>query len=66
MSSRSILPTRVTLRAFLMQWLHLSPKWFDAQPNPGNCDIYRIDPIRRNGYVYRTEDSKDNLSDVIV
>jgi 2,3-bisphosphoglycerate-dependent phosphoglycerate mutase len=33
----------VTLRAFVMQWLHLPYEWFDQQKNPGNCDIYRIE-----------------------
>lgn len=32
----------VTLRAFVMQWLHLPYEWFESQPNPGNCDIYHI------------------------
>ncbi len=32
----------ITLRAFVMQWLHLPYEWFDAQPNPGNCDIFQI------------------------
>jgi 2,3-bisphosphoglycerate-dependent phosphoglycerate mutase len=46
----------VTLRAFVMQWLHLPYEWFEAQPNPGNCDIYRIDTRAsgERGYVYRT------------
>lgn len=33
----------VTLRAFIMQWLHLPYEWFEKEPNPGNCDIYHID-----------------------
>ena len=43
----------VTLRAFVMQWRHLSPEWFDAQPNPHNCDIYRISNTAGDGYVYQ-------------
>lgn len=43
----------VTLRAFVMQWLHLTPEWFDAEPNPGNCDIRLIDGGRDEGYIYR-------------
>ncbi|KAL6055629.1 Histidine phosphatase family protein [Balamuthia mandrillaris] len=29
----------ITLRAFLMMWLHLSPEWFEEEPNPSNCSI---------------------------
>jgi len=43
----------VTLRAFVMQWLHLTPEWFDAEPNPGNCDIRLINDGRDEGYIYR-------------
>lgn len=46
----------VTLRAFVMQWLHLTPEWFDNERNPDNCDVYHL-PARGNGqggYVYRT------------
>lgn len=32
----------VTLRAFVMQWLHLPWEWSERQKNPGNCDIYHI------------------------
>jgi 2,3-bisphosphoglycerate-dependent phosphoglycerate mutase len=46
----------VTLRAFVMQWLHLPYEWFEQQPNPGNCDIYQLSSALPNGgeYVYRT------------
>lgn len=45
----------VTLRAFVMQWLHLPYEWFDKQPNPGNCDIYQIKGTDRDEgrYVYK-------------
>jgi broad specificity phosphatase PhoE len=32
----------VTMRAFVMQWRHLPYEWFEAQKNPGNCDIYHL------------------------
>ncbi|MFA5490962.1 MAG: histidine phosphatase family protein [Candidimonas sp.] len=32
----------VTLRAFVQEWLHLSPEWFNCEPNPGNCQIRRL------------------------
>lgn len=44
----------VTLRAFVMQWLHLPYEWFDQQKNPGNCDIFHLDAVRDKGeYVFR-------------
>lgn len=43
----------VTLRAFVMQWLHLTPEWFDEEPNPGNCDIRLIEDNIDKGYIYR-------------
>ncbi len=44
----------VTLRAFVMQWLHLTPEWFDNEPNPGNCDIRLIEDNKDKGYVWRS------------
>lgn len=50
----------VTLRAFVMQWLHLPYEWFEEQPNPNNCDVYHIDTrLTSNAkyegeYIYRT------------
>lgn len=32
----------VTIRAFLMQWLHLTPEWYKAQTNPGNASVTLI------------------------
>jgi 2,3-bisphosphoglycerate-dependent phosphoglycerate mutase len=45
----------VTLRAFVMQWLHKPYEWFDQQKNPGNCDVYHIagEGVPDRGYVYR-------------
>lgn len=42
----------VTLRAFVMQWLHLPYEWMDQQKNPGNCDIYHISRMT-HGYIYK-------------
>ncbi len=44
----------VTFRAFILQWLHLTPEWFDAEPNPGNCWIRLIDDGDDQGYIYRS------------
>jgi len=43
----------VTLRAFVMEWLHLTPEWFNDEPNPGNCDIRLIENNKDEGYIHR-------------
>jgi broad specificity phosphatase PhoE len=43
----------VTLRAFVMMWCHLSPEWFEAEPNPPNCAIRVVDSGVDRGYVFR-------------
>jgi 2,3-bisphosphoglycerate-dependent phosphoglycerate mutase len=42
----------VTLRAFVMMWCHLSPEWFEAEPNPANCAIRVIDGHDDRGYLF--------------
>jgi len=42
----------VTLRAFVMMWCHLSPEWFEAEPNPQNCAIRVIDAGVDRGYLF--------------
>jgi 2,3-bisphosphoglycerate-dependent phosphoglycerate mutase len=42
----------VTMRAFIMQWLHLTPEWFDAEKNPKNCAIRLIDGNEDCGYIH--------------
>lgn len=42
----------VTLRAFVMMWCHLSPEWFEAEPNPNNAAIRLIDEGTDKGYVF--------------
>jgi 2,3-bisphosphoglycerate-dependent phosphoglycerate mutase len=32
-----------TLRAFIMQWLHLPPEWYEAEPNPKNASVTIIE-----------------------
>lgn len=41
----------VTIRAILMRWLHLSPDWFEQEPNPGNCAVRVIREGKDLGYV---------------
>ena len=42
----------VTLRAFVMMWCHLSPEWFEAEPNPANCAVRMIEGGRDHGYLF--------------
>lgn len=32
----------VTIRAFIMQWLHLTPEWYQTQHNPANASVLMI------------------------
>jgi broad specificity phosphatase PhoE len=45
----------VTIRAFIMQWLHLPFEWFEKEPNPKNCSIRLIDDKSDCGYIYKGE-----------
>ena len=42
----------VTLRAVVMMWCHLSPEWFEAEPNPGNCAIRILSDGTDRGYLF--------------
>ena len=42
----------VTLRAFVMMWCHLSPEWFESEPNPANCAVRLIDHGVDKGYLF--------------
>lgn len=41
----------VTLRAFVMMWCHLTPEWFDAEPNPKNGSVRLISNGEDMGYL---------------
>jgi broad specificity phosphatase PhoE len=41
----------VTLRAIVMQWLHLTPEWFEAEKNPANCAIRLLYDGHDYGYI---------------
>lgn len=41
----------VTLRAIVMQWMHLTPEWFETEPNPPNCAIRVLSNGVDNGYL---------------
>jgi broad specificity phosphatase PhoE len=42
----------VTLRAFVMMWCHLTPEWFEAEPNPQNCAIRLIEDGEDQGCLH--------------
>lgn len=42
----------VTLRAFVMMWRHLTPEWFEAEPNPNNCAVRLIEDGEDKGYIF--------------
>lgn len=42
----------VTVRAFVMQWLHLPVEWFEKEPNPKNCSIRLISDGQDKGYIF--------------
>jgi len=41
----------VTLRAFMMQWLHLSVEWFENERNPRNASIRLLSNNKDFGYL---------------
>ena len=51
-----------TIRAFLLNWFHYSPEWFNAEPNMENCAIRYIEKINGistdNNYIYGSEKVK--------
>lgn len=44
----------VTIRAFIMQWLHLTPEWYQAQHNPANASVLMISSDGENPYQLTT------------
>jgi 2,3-bisphosphoglycerate-dependent phosphoglycerate mutase len=42
----------VTIRAFVMMWLGLSPEWTEAEPNPLNCSIRLLSAGKDLGYLH--------------
>lgn len=41
-----------TMRAFVMEWLHLPVEWFLREPNPKNCSIRLIENGKDKEYVF--------------
>jgi len=46
----------VTLRTFVMQYLHYPVEWYENEHNPGNCWIRRIQDKTARGYIYQERD----------
>jgi broad specificity phosphatase PhoE len=44
----------VTIRAFIMQWLHLTPEWYQAQRNPANASVVMISSDGESPYALTT------------
>jgi len=42
----------VVIRAFLMQWFHHTPEWFDAEPNARNASVRLIESNVDKGYIH--------------
>lgn len=49
----------LSIRAFVMQWLHLSVEWFEREPNPRNCSIRLIEDGQDKGYIYAGGDTEE-------
>jgi broad specificity phosphatase PhoE len=49
----------VTLRAFVMMWCHLTPEWFEDEPNPNNCAIRLLEDSEDRGYLFEGFPSDD-------
>lgn len=51
-----------TIRAFLLNWFHYSPEWFNSEPNMKNCAIRYIEKNNNistdNQYIYGGEKVK--------
>lgn len=41
----------VTIRAFVMMWLHKTVEWFENEPNPTNCSIRWLQDDTDRGYI---------------
>jgi broad specificity phosphatase PhoE len=42
----------VTIRAFVMMWLHREWEWFEHEPNPGNGSVRLLEDGVDKGYIY--------------
>jgi hypothetical protein len=44
-------------------WLHLTPEWFEEEPNPPNCSIRVIDNCVDLGYIWPAKESAQRTMD---
>lgn len=52
----------VTNRAFICEWMHHTPEWFEQEKNPANCSIRYIDDNRiDHGYIFQGFDREGDL-----
>ncbi|KAL0480630.1 hypothetical protein AKO1_006891, partial [Acrasis kona] len=42
----------VTIRAFIMMWLKLTPEWFENEYNPNNCSVRILKGPSNKGYAF--------------
>ncbi len=45
-----------TIRTILMNWFHLSPEWYQAEPVPDNCSVILLDYKEKDSnykYIYK-------------
>jgi broad specificity phosphatase PhoE len=50
-----------TIRAIVMQWLHLPFEWFESELNPNNCSVRLIEDNIDKGYIFKGFDREGNL-----
>lgn len=44
-----------TIRAFIMQWFHHTPEWFEREKNPENGSIRLIEDKEDHGYIFKPQ-----------
>ena len=42
----------LSIRAFIMSWMHYSVEWFESEPNPPNCSIRLLQNNVDKGYIF--------------
>ena len=42
----------LSIRAFIMSWMHYSVEWFEAEKNPNNCSIRLLQDNVDKGYIF--------------
>lgn len=59
-----------TIRAFLLDWFHYSPEWFNAEPNMANCSVRYIEKENGisidNSYIYGGVKEKNKVKKKVI